>query len=288
MGGANMRRGSAPVAPVVMAVVVALLAGCASTDKLSDAGLPGSAAQPPLEGFLQQAQAASQQGLHDKSRRTLREAAMAYPAAKEPWLRLAEDYFRQGDYGNAILAAQEVTQRDARHPLAQSVLAVSGLRVSAQALGELRERSSFEVGSRDEAVELTKQMRTHLGEPVLVPVKADPAADGGRTATTPVVRPRPAAPGSRAQPEPAPARSAATSTPARSATATPARSAAAPAPARSASAQSPARSAAASTAVKPVAAAAPASPAPVRAVAAAASSAPAPVAKGGNPFKVLD
>jgi hypothetical protein len=280
MGGANMRRGSAPVAPVVMAVVVALLAGCASTDKLSDAGLPGSAAQPPLEGFLQQAQAASQQGLHDKSRRTLREAAMAYPAAKEPWLRLAEDYFRQGDYGNAILAAQEVTQRDARHPLAQSVLAVSGLRVSAQALGELRERSSFEVGSRDEAVELTKQMRTHLGEPVLVPVKADPAADGGRTATTPVVRPRPAAPGSRAQPEPAPARSAATPTPARSA--------AAPAPARSASAQSPARSAAASTAVKPVAAAAPASPAPVRAVAAAASSAPAPVAKGGNPFKVLD
>jgi hypothetical protein len=288
MGGANMRRGSAPVAPVVMAVIVTLLAGCASTDKLSDAGLPGSAAQPPLEGFLQQAQAASQQGLHDKSRRTLREAAMAYPAAKEPWLRLAEDYFRQGDYGNAILAAQEVTQRDARHPLAQSVLAVSGLRVSAQALGELRERSSFEVGSRDEAVELTKQMRTHLGEPVLVPVKADPAADGGRTATTPVVRPRPAAPGSRAQPEPAPARSAATSTPARSATATPARSAAAPAPARSASAQSPARSAAASTAVKPVAAAAPASPAPVRAVAAAASSAPAPVAKGGNPFKVLD
>jgi hypothetical protein len=288
MGGANMRRGSAPVAPVVMAVVVALLAGCASTDKLSDAGLPGSAAQPPLEGFLQQAQAASQQGLHDKSRRTLREAAMAYPAAKEPWLRLAEDYFRQGDYGNAILAAQEVTQRDARHPLAQSVLAVSGLRVSAQALGELRERSSFEVGSRDEAVELTKQMRAHLGEPVLVPVKADPAADGGRTATTPVVRPRPPAPGSRAQPEPAPARSAAPPTPARSAAATPARSAAAPAPARSASAQSPARSAAASTAVKPVAAAAPASPAPVRAVAAAASSAPAPVAKGGNPFKVLD
>jgi len=256
MGGANMRRGSASVAPVVMAAVVALLAGCASTDKLADAALPGGAAQPPLEAFLQQAQAASQQGLHDKSRRTLREAAMAYPAAKEPWLRLAEDYFRQGDYGNAILAAQEVTQRDARHPLAQSVLAVSGLRVSAQALGELRERASFDVGSRDEAVELTRQMRTHLGEPVLVPVKAEPVTDGVRNAAMPVVRPRPLAPST-------PARSTAPSTPARTATA--------PAPARSASAPPPARSATAPAAVKPVAAAA-----------------PAPAAKGGNPFKVLD
>lgn len=180
---------------------------------------------------------------------------MAYPASKEPWLRLTEDYFRQGDYGNAILAAQEVTQRDARNPLAQSVLAVSGLRVSAQALGELRERASFEVGSRDEAVELTRQMRASLGEPVLVPVRQEAAPDGGR----------PALAASRGR-----SASAGVATPRN-----PPRHAPDP----------PSRPAVASAAaIQPVASVSPVNAAPVR----AATAAPAPTAKGINPFKVLD
>ena len=175
--------------------VLCISAGCASVEPV--VAVPSaSLAQQSLEAYLQQALGESQQGLNDKSRLTLREAAMAYPAAKEPWLRLAEDYFRQSDYGNAILAAQEVVQRDNKNPIAQSVLAVSGLRVSAQALGELRDRSRFEVGSKGEAVELTRQMRVHLGEPVLVPLKpgAEPPPETKAAAPTPApARPRPSA-----------------------------------------------------------------------------------------------
>jgi hypothetical protein len=150
------------------ALAVIGLVGCANTVPTTEAmARTTPVPQASLESLLQQAREASAQAQPDKARRLYRDAAKAYPTAKEPWLQLAEDYFRRADYGNAILAAQEVAQRDASNPMAQSVLAVSGLRVSAQALGELRERTTFEVGSRDEAVQLARQLRAHLGEPVL-------------------------------------------------------------------------------------------------------------------------
>lgn len=248
-----------------LAISIAALvmgAGCATVDP-NASGLKVPAAQPALEALLQQAQSETQQGLHDQSRRTLREAAMAYPAAKEPWLRLAEDYFRSSDYGNAILAAQEVVQRDNKNPVAQSVLAVSGLRVSAQALGELRDRSRFEVGSKGEAVELTRQMRVHLGEPVLVPQK--PGGDAESDSNPPAPRTRTGPPAGRA-PTPQASRNAAV-------------------------AVEP------SSAVKPIATKPATAPAPsARATparppqpAAAAKPAPPPPPRGNpNPFNVLD
>lgn len=195
MGPAHMHHRTTSCLVVLAALWIC--AGCASVEPVVSASR-ATLAQQSLEAYLQQAVGESQQGLNDKARLTLREAAMAYPAAKEPWLRLAEDYFRQSDYGNAILAAQEVVQRDNKNPVAQSVLAVSGLRVSAQALGELRDRNRFEVGSKGEAVELTRQMRAHLGEPVLVPLKsgAEPSAETNAATqpTTPArARPSPAA-----------------------------------------------------------------------------------------------
>ena len=62
------------------------------------------------------------------------------PTSKEPWLKLAEDYFEANNYGQAILASQEVLQRDPADSVATSVLAVSGLRVSASALSLLRQQ----------------------------------------------------------------------------------------------------------------------------------------------------
>jgi hypothetical protein len=167
---------SAIGAAALAVIGLAGLVGCANTLPTAEAvARTAPVPQASLETLLQQAREASAQAQPDKARRLYRDAAKAYPTAKEPWLQLAEDYFRRADYGNAILAAQEVAQRDASNPMAQSVLAVSGLRVSAQALGELRERTTFEVGSRDEAVQLARQLRAYLGEPVL-PAPASVAA----------------------------------------------------------------------------------------------------------------
>lgn len=256
------RRIGGSLAISVAAIVMG--AGCATVDP-NASGLKVPAAQPALEALLQQAQSETQQGLHDQSRRTLREAAMAYPAAKEPWLRLAEDYFRSSDYGNAILAAQEVVQRDNKNPVAQSVLAVSGLRVSAQALGELRDRSRFEVGSKGEAVELTRQMRVHLGEPVLVPLKAGGEAESDSNAPAP--RTRTAPPAGRNPTPPAPRKAAVVVEPS---------SAVKPIATNPAPATAPAPSARATPARPPQ-------------PAAAAKPAPPPPPRGNpNPFNVLD
>ena len=133
-----------------------------------------------------------------KERDTYRIAARQYPTAKEPWMRLAESYFEAADYGNAILAAQEVLQRDAADAVAASVVAVSGLRVSTQALSTLRtQNSSLPGDSRTQAEGLTKTLRELLGESVLVPQAADaPVA----ASPAPAARRRPTAAAGAAKP----------------------------------------------------------------------------------------
>jgi hypothetical protein len=128
-----------------------------------------------LAEFLSVAQKARDERLTTKERETYRVAARHYPTAKEPWARLSESYFEAADYGNAIVAAQEVLQRDAEDPVATSVLAVSGLRVSTQALSSLSTRSStLPLDTRTQAEGLTKTLRELLGETVLVPQPAEP------------------------------------------------------------------------------------------------------------------
>ena len=157
------------------------------------------------------AQKARDERLTTKERDTYRTAARHYPTAKEPWARLSESYFEAADYGNAILAAQEVLQRDAEDPVATSVLAVSGLRVSTQALSTLRTRSSsLPADTRTQAEGLTKTLRELLGETVLVPQPAEPPAPVAAPAPprrSAVTRPAPrpvAAPAPQAK-SPAPA-----------------------------------------------------------------------------------
>jgi hypothetical protein len=109
-----------------------------------------------------------------KERELFRAAAAGYPTRKEPWSRLADSYFEASDYGNAILAAQEVLQRDAADPVANSILAVSGLRVSTGALGALRQQQSLSSDTRGQAEDIVKSLREMLGEPVLVPKPVEP------------------------------------------------------------------------------------------------------------------
>jgi predicted Zn-dependent protease len=118
---------------------------------------------------MHQAETAAAAGDKEKARTALRAAAKVDPTNKAPWVKLSETYFASDDYGNAILAAQEVLQRDASDGVAASVLAVSGLRVSIQALGALRQQNNIAAGTRSEAETLAKSLRELLGEPVLVP-----------------------------------------------------------------------------------------------------------------------
>lgn len=214
----------------------ALMSACANTS-LSTAPAPAPA-QPSLQEWMQQAQSASREGQRERARQAWRSAAKAYPTQKTPWQRLAEDYFEAADYGNAILAAQEVLQRDDQDTLAHSVLAVSGLRLSTVSLVALRERTSYPVGSREEAVGLTRAMREALGENALVPLRTTESATatvrGGTAATsaaTPAARnPAPtiaaraasgAAPAATAATTSRPSATAATTSAARSPSATP-------------------------------------------------------------------
>lgn len=98
----------------------------------------------------------------------LDEAIRVEPSSKLPWLRKAQIHFDARQYGQAITSAQEVLQRDANDLTAKSILAVSGLRVSAQALDQLRQANEVSGSARTEAESVAKIIREALGEPILV------------------------------------------------------------------------------------------------------------------------
>lgn len=140
------------------------LAGCASTPSAPAPKAPEAAPTAvALEEWMARARTALAEGQREKARAAYRAAAQAYPAEKLPWLKLAEDYFSAQDYGNAVLAAQEALQRDGEDGVAHSILAVSGLRLTAGSLAALRQDGGYAVGSRDEAVTVARALRDTLG-----------------------------------------------------------------------------------------------------------------------------
>lgn len=165
---------------VFVSVVVATLGACALQPIAPEAA-------PKVEGLpelMHQAEMAVAAGEKDKAQEAYRAAAKADPTSKAPWVKLAESYFEAGDYGNAVLAGQEVLYRDNNDSVAASILAVSGLRVSTSALATLRQQNNIAAGTRGEAETLARNLRELLGEPVLVP-RPVPEAN-----PTPPVRPR--------------------------------------------------------------------------------------------------
>lgn len=96
------------------------------------------------------------------------EAAKADPTSKEPWVRTAQLQFDAGNYGRAIVAAEEVLQRDPTDMIADSVLTVSGLRIASQALQRLQGNGALaSQTARTEAERLAATMRATMGEDIL-------------------------------------------------------------------------------------------------------------------------
>lgn len=162
-----------------------LLAACATDGELVRGDKPAPAT---LERALAEADNALAAGQADKAQVLLKSAATSYPADKTPWLHLAQLKFDRASYGEAILHAQEALQRDPNDKLGNSIVAVSGLRLSTKALADLSQQNNLNGSLRSEAQELARLLRSSLGEELLVPAAAPArkaAAPSRKTAAQP-------------------------------------------------------------------------------------------------------
>ncbi len=147
-------------------VCVAILSACASGGEGSGAPAKGPAT---LAGAMAQADAAVLAGQRERAFAILKGAGSAFPTDKTPWLRMAQMRYDSNNYGEAIVNALEALSRDPDDTLANSIVAVSGLRVSSKALADLTQKNNLSGSVRNEAQDLAKLLRTSLGEDVLVP-----------------------------------------------------------------------------------------------------------------------
>lgn len=144
--------------------LIVLLSGCAdSPKKVTDFQAPS------LDTMLAKASASSNAGQSEQALSQLKSATGSYPADKKPWLQMAQINFDSANYGEAITNALEVLQRDPADKIANSIVAVSGLRLSTKALADLSQQNNLSGSVRNEAQDLAKLLRESLGESILVP-----------------------------------------------------------------------------------------------------------------------
>lgn len=149
---------------------VVVLSACSFSSKT-----PASKAPAELNDLMALGATAEVEGLKVAALRRYEEAGQLYPTSKLPWLRIAHIQFDSANYGEAIVAAQQVVARDDSDKVARSILSVSGLRVASKAVADLRKNKGLVGTVRNEAQELANVLRESLGESVLVPATA-PAA----------------------------------------------------------------------------------------------------------------
>lgn len=143
-----------------------LLSACATTKKPEVAETPPV---PTMDELLAKADEASSAGRKEDAVTLWKQAAEAYPADKAPWSNIAQTRYDAGQYGEAIVNAQEVLVRDPNDRLANSIIAISGLRLSTRALADLSRQNNLSGSIRTESQDLAKLLRESLGEQVLVP-----------------------------------------------------------------------------------------------------------------------
>lgn len=145
---------------------VLLLSACATDGVAVRSDKPQAST---LDRTIAEANAALAAGQADKAQALLKTAATNHPSDKTPWLQLAQMKFDRASYGEAITNALEALQRDPNDKLGNSIVAVSGLRLSTKALADLSQQNNLNGSLRSEAQDLAKLLRTSLGEDVLVP-----------------------------------------------------------------------------------------------------------------------
>jgi predicted Zn-dependent protease len=129
-----------------------------------------------MASAMAEADAAVLAGQNDKAYAILKNAGTAFPTDKTPWVRMAQMHFDSTNYGEAIVDALEALERDPEDTLANSIVAVSGLRVTSKALSDLSQKNNLTGNVRTEAQDLAKLLRASLNEDVLVPNNRPAAA----------------------------------------------------------------------------------------------------------------
>jgi predicted Zn-dependent protease len=157
-----------PLAAVPLACV-ALLSACASTGTAPETSHAAVKNAPTMAGAMADADAAVLAGQNDKAYAILKKAGGSFPTDKTPWVRMAQMHFDSTNYGEAIVDALEALERDPDDTLANSIVAVSGLRVTSKALADLSQKNNLTGNVRTEAQDLAKLLRASLNEDVLVP-----------------------------------------------------------------------------------------------------------------------
>ncbi|PMS23308.1 hypothetical protein C0Z18_02550 [Trinickia dabaoshanensis] len=148
-------------------LVCAALVGCAT----QNSGAPAS--PEAFNKALSDADAVAKGGDQSRALALYDQLTKMDPTREEPWSRIAQIQFQQAHYGQAIVAAQEALSRDQSDRDAKSVLAVSGLRVATESLGQLRQDAALAGDAKSDAAVLAHQLRDTLGESTLFPEEVE-------------------------------------------------------------------------------------------------------------------
>lgn len=180
-------------------LLASLLGACATTS--------GGKGASDYATLMDQAEASVRAGQVDNALIAFADATKADPTRKEPWVRTAQLEFDRTHYARAIVAAEEVMQRDPDDIVADGILTVAGFRIANHALQRLQGRGALaSETARREAESLATTLRETMGPAILAEPEPEPARPARRTARS--------APARRAQPAPAPAPAASAEAPA--------------------------------------------------------------------------
>ncbi|MEQ4573552.1 MAG: hypothetical protein ABN502_01180, partial [Gammaproteobacteria bacterium] len=146
-------KGVAMMRPMFVAMLLLGLAACSSTPKKEP--------PPSFDALMSRAEAQVGVGSPDASIAAFEEAARADPTRKEPWVRIAQLQFDRANYAHAIVAAEEVLQRDPDDLVADGVMTVAGFRIANQSLQRLQTRGALaSETARKEAETLAATLRS--------------------------------------------------------------------------------------------------------------------------------
>ncbi len=152
-----------------------LLSACASTSKTAAVAPPA-----PIAGMLGAADEAVRLGQVDQATVLLAAAAQAYPADKEPWLRLARRSMEQKRYRDALNHAQEVLARDGEERDAHAIAVLSATRLAGASAASLARGGAWSAlpgaPQRADAIDAARQLQASLGEQAGKNVPASRAA----------------------------------------------------------------------------------------------------------------
>ncbi|WP_269791107.1 tetratricopeptide repeat protein [Stenotrophomonas sp. Iso1] len=192
--------GAVACRPMMVLVLLSGLVACASA--------PKKPVVVPFDTTMSNAEAQVATVTPDASIKAFEDAAKSDPTRKEPWVRIAQLQFDQGNYARAIVAAEEVLQRDPDDLVADGVITVAGFRVANQSLQRLQGRGALaSETARKEAQTLADTLRSTMGDAVLAVEKPKPRARAGTRAGARRQAASTAAPSTPAPtPAPAPAR----------------------------------------------------------------------------------